>query len=602
MIAFLQPLWLLALSAAAIPALLHLRQRHNPPTILFPAVRYLQQTKREHSKRLKLRNLLLLMLRTLIIILIVLAAARPVATVQVGGVHTPTALAIVVDNSLSSGVVLGGRRLSDLLVERAREVVGRVSESDHLWLVLADGVPHRVSRLDASRVLDSVAPQPLRLDLGDAVRAASSAVTGDILPSHEVVVFSDRQATALSPGATPEARVLVWQAPDPVENRGVDSARAEPAVWRPAGTVIVAVGGSGSAPGAIQLRIGNQELARAVASPGERVALRPRVLQRGWFRADVAMDPDELRMDDEWHLAVRVAEPAAAHAGVGAGRFVREGLSVLQGSGRVGTGDVVVLDDRLMSGRGVMFPPADPAMLGAANRALAARQFPWRFGDRVTGEWQLGGMVGPAAGQPVLTRHVLEGTAGAGGQVLATVGGEPWMVRNGDLVLIASRIEQDWTVLPVSAAFVPFLDLLVNELATSSSVVVRGLPGEPVELPSNASTVLGPEGPGHATSEGRYAAPLKPGVYFLASAAGDTVGALEVNHDPRESLLTPADRRSLRATLGADAELLDDNGITREMFRGNRRADLSGMLIAAAVLAALLELFLATAGGRRESR
>src|SRR5205814_1909782 len=65
-IAFLQPLWLLGLSAAAIPALLHLRQRQTPPTIVFPAVRYLQETKKEHSRRLKLRNLLLLILRTLI--------------------------------------------------------------------------------------------------------------------------------------------------------------------------------------------------------------------------------------------------------------------------------------------------------------------------------------------------------------------------------------------------------------------------------------------------------------------------------------------------------------------------------------------------------
>ena len=65
MIGFLQPLWLLALSAAAIPALLHLRQRQTPPTVVFPAVRYLHQTKREHSQRLKLRNLLLLILRNL---------------------------------------------------------------------------------------------------------------------------------------------------------------------------------------------------------------------------------------------------------------------------------------------------------------------------------------------------------------------------------------------------------------------------------------------------------------------------------------------------------------------------------------------------------
>ncbi len=601
MIGFLQPLWLLALSAAAIPALLHLRQRHDPPTVLFPAVRYIQETKREHNRRLKLRNLLLLILRTLIIVLIVMAAARPVATVSVGGVHAPTSLAVVVDNSLSSGAVIGGRRLSDQLVERARETIGRVAESDHLWLVLADGVPRRVSREDAARVLDSVVPQPLRLDLGESVRSAATALAGDVLPSHEVVVFSDRQASALSPGARPEARVLFWEAPATTENRGIDSAWAEPAVWRPAGTVIVAVGGTGSSAGAVQLRLDDREVARSVASPGQRVALRPHLVQRGWFRGLVQMDPDELRTDDEWHLAVRVADPAAARANVGAGRFVREAMSVLQGSGRIGAGDVVVLDDRLMAGRGVLFPPADPALLGAANRALAARGFPWQFGEPVSGEWQLEGALGAAAGQAVTRRHVLRSSGSGTGQVVSTVGGQPWMVRGRDLVVIASRLEPDWTALPVSAAFVPFLDLVVNELATSGAVVVAAQPGLPVELPPNASTVLTAGGPARATSEGRMVAPLKPGVYFIASAAGDTVGALEVNHDARESRLVPADRRVLRATFGPDVELLDDNGIARELFRGNRRADLSGMLIAAAVLAALLELFMATAGGRMES-
>jgi len=69
-IAFLQPLWLLALSAAAIPALLHLRQRQNPPTVVFPAVRYLHETKREHSKRLKLRNLLLMLVVEAILVVL----------------------------------------------------------------------------------------------------------------------------------------------------------------------------------------------------------------------------------------------------------------------------------------------------------------------------------------------------------------------------------------------------------------------------------------------------------------------------------------------------------------------------------------------------
>jgi hypothetical protein len=48
MISFLHP-WLLAgLLAAGIPILLHLIARRQPPTVLFPAVRYLLATTQEH--------------------------------------------------------------------------------------------------------------------------------------------------------------------------------------------------------------------------------------------------------------------------------------------------------------------------------------------------------------------------------------------------------------------------------------------------------------------------------------------------------------------------------------------------------------------------
>src|SRR2546428_13655761 len=106
----------------------------------------------------------------------------------------------------------------------------------------AVGGPGRESATDSKPVLDSVAPLPVRLDLGAAVRAASQAIAGDALPGHEVLVFSDLQASALSGGAAPEARVMFWDPPSTVENRGVDSARAEPAGWRPAGPVPVSGG------------------------------------------------------------------------------------------------------------------------------------------------------------------------------------------------------------------------------------------------------------------------------------------------------------------------------------------------------------------------
>ena len=61
---FLHPWMLAGLAAAAIPIILHLIARRQPPTVVFPAVRYLLDTTREHQHRLRFRNLLLLLVRT----------------------------------------------------------------------------------------------------------------------------------------------------------------------------------------------------------------------------------------------------------------------------------------------------------------------------------------------------------------------------------------------------------------------------------------------------------------------------------------------------------------------------------------------------------
>ena len=120
-IGFLQPLALVGLVLGAIPPLLHLLGRRRPPTVVFPAIQYLTATEREHSRRLKLRNLLLMLLRVAVIVLLVLAAARPVIRVGGGSSHPPTSLGLVLDNSLSSSAVVAGQRTLDVLKERARD-------------------------------------------------------------------------------------------------------------------------------------------------------------------------------------------------------------------------------------------------------------------------------------------------------------------------------------------------------------------------------------------------------------------------------------------------------------------------------------------------
>ena len=141
MISFAAPWVLPALLVAAVPILLRLFARREPPEVEFPAVRYLSETARVHQHRLNLQHLLLLLARTLLVVVLVLAAAGPSAPSGSAGQHASTALVLVLDNSLSSGVTAGGVATLDRLREVARGVLDRATPADALWLVTADGVP-----------------------------------------------------------------------------------------------------------------------------------------------------------------------------------------------------------------------------------------------------------------------------------------------------------------------------------------------------------------------------------------------------------------------------------------------------------------------------
>jgi hypothetical protein len=74
---FLHPALLAGLALAAIPVLLHLLLRAKPKRLIFPALRLIQQRRRQNVRRMQLRHLWLLLLRMSVIALIVLAVSRP---------------------------------------------------------------------------------------------------------------------------------------------------------------------------------------------------------------------------------------------------------------------------------------------------------------------------------------------------------------------------------------------------------------------------------------------------------------------------------------------------------------------------------------------
>ena len=120
MMGVLTPLFLLVACAALIPLILHLFHRHDRKRLAFPALRYLLRMNKDHARTIKLRQLLLLFLRICAILFLVLAGARPFLKNN-QGMHEPTATVIILDNSMSSGLIRDGNRILDTLKDVALE-------------------------------------------------------------------------------------------------------------------------------------------------------------------------------------------------------------------------------------------------------------------------------------------------------------------------------------------------------------------------------------------------------------------------------------------------------------------------------------------------
>ena len=216
----LTPLALLGLLALAVPILLHLLRKQERRTVVFPALRYLKRSTREHARIVRLRQLVLLALRLSAVVLIALAGARLV--LPVGGSDDPPAgVAIVIDNGLTSGAVVGGARVLDSLLVRAQEALDRMGPRDQVWIVpvgspLKPSVPLSPDR--ASVEMEALAPTDVPSSIPAALDRAASLLDAAAPELREVIVISDLRPEALElTGPADRLRtVRVVVAPPPV--------------------------------------------------------------------------------------------------------------------------------------------------------------------------------------------------------------------------------------------------------------------------------------------------------------------------------------------------------------------------------------------------
>lgn len=555
---FLAPLLLSLAAFAGVPLLVHLLRRRVTRRVNFPAVQFLLQTEREHSRERTVRNRLLLLLRLLAVLALVAAVARPFASIGGAG-HPPLAVAIVLDQSMSTRAVVNGRTQFSQLQDAARSIAGELAADDRAWLITSGGTVVAGDGPALSAAIAALQPAAGRGDLVGALRRARALVDAGAPRTPVIAVLSDGQRSALEEAAPIEGVPLVVYAPpsSPVANRVVHRVSVDPVRWAPGGRILAEVSASDSAPW--RALLGSRTVARGTAAAAAfdapvSVTASAQAADTGWLIGRVETDVDDFPGDNVRAFAVLSGAPPSVTVRGSAGPFVAAAVDALVEDGRVerraaagGRTVTIAAATELVDGATVLLAPSNPLQVVAANRALERAGVPWRFGAALQDSVEL--QATPAGtdlfagltGARVWLRYRLTRVTGPAlrdsGEVLATAGGTPWLVSGTDYALVASPLQLAATNAPVQAAFVPWLRDLVSQRLGGGGVVLAVAPADTIDTPLGADGLEDADGTVLPITGARLVLPDTTGVFLLRRGVR-RVGALEINPELSESDMT----------------------------------------------------------------
>jgi hypothetical protein len=205
---FAVPLFLIGALAAAIPVVLHMIHRQKAKELPFSTLRFLRLSVEKTRRRKRIHDVLLMVLRAAVLLLLAVGLARPTLTSLSslwGGADT--AVAIVLDNSASMGMVDQGQVRFRTALGAAEQIVGQLREGDQVALFRSGGpVLPELGKLD--RTQEQVrqmllqwlnAPSPTggvsyeRADLALKVRQARTLLAESEAANKQIYVLTDLQ-------------------------------------------------------------------------------------------------------------------------------------------------------------------------------------------------------------------------------------------------------------------------------------------------------------------------------------------------------------------------------------------------------------------------
>jgi len=642
--------WAIALGLTAIvPLILHLRRRRTDRRVPFPALRYLTSAEDARSRSLVASDVLLLATRVGLLIALALAAAGPLLGRGGAADHDPTDLALVIDNSASTGRLVGDRTLFEHLLDRARESLENTRPEDRVWVFPSIGGPVAagVGGVRAAESLRLVELSDGGADLRNVIVRASSALPADGQRRREVQLISDLQRGAFDATDTGEdAAALVAYIPPPPDepNAAVADVQLTGGTTVSSGIghgVIVRATRSAGAfePGAdpsdsdeasIRLQLDGRIAGAARAAWGATATIGLPELTIGTHEGRVEVDPAGARADDTRFFSIHVVAPPGVRFVGPDTSFARIGIETLRDAGRLSptTGATVTVIEGVPSGGVaaatdadgtlILLPPADPVDVPAFNQMLTGFDVRWTVridpgrGSLALDEPDAGFSL---AGIRVRDRYLLRprtGTAAAADSaILQTEDGEPWLVRTtargSTVLLLASPLVPRASDLPTHPAILPFLEALLIRWSHLSGWPTSDFDaGVPLTLPSWARTVTGPDqSVSSVEGGGRFTAGIS-GIYRVDGAdpaGGPRMVHFAVNVPERELDPTAVSTDELAEMFPGRAVFTGGPGAAEwndQVFRGRRGRDTGPWLLGLALALAALELFLATPGRARK--
>lgn len=311
--AWINPIFLFGLGAAAVPIIVHLLRSRNARIAALGTLRFLEEALRESRRYRRLRNLLLLLCRIAAVCLLALLFARPYQ----GAEEEPVLpgrrhVVALVDTSASMGAVTLDVTNLDLALEELERVHENQPEGTVFTVAACS---HEVSDMPETPICGG------GTDYAAALRWAKERLGASGAPERHVVLITDMQESGLPPAPVTEwpldLALDIVPVPVPEQwNLAVAEARPSSMVLQDSMGVVVSIVGYGDCPGhpiPVHLRLEGPEgtdVLNAETDPAQGVvSVSWTPPGPGLYRAEVRVETgDAFPLDDIRHAAFYLRE------------------------------------------------------------------------------------------------------------------------------------------------------------------------------------------------------------------------------------------------------------------------------------------------------